>query len=263
MNKEIVLDEILPGFRDKFQRQVDFYFSEDRRNKSFENILSRSSPQELLSMAQNGRIEILALPELAAEDIARLLERAIDLGFGSDVRMGVRASRLLLEKYELIGQPERALPYQKKYIELLKAWIDGSTTFDYQRSDVCGLIASTCAKLGDKEQAANYRQLQLENRDGFTLLRDTKEELRSLGKEISKEDGARILGALTTAAERLPQKFSEEHAEIYRTTGDILAAWGDDRQAIQYFEAAIKMNPKIAVKRRLEKLNERAKLPEL
>jgi tetratricopeptide (TPR) repeat protein len=152
------------------------------------------------------------------------------------------------------------LPYREKCIELLKAWIDGGAPFDFnQRSDVCGLIAATCEEIGQEEQAANYRQLQLENQDGFTLLRAAQEELRNLGKEISKEDGVRILVALTKAVERLPQKFSEEHAEIYRATGVILEAWGDDKQAIEYFEAALKTNPQIGVKRRLEKLHTRAK----
>jgi tetratricopeptide (TPR) repeat protein len=104
-----------------------------------------------------------------------------------------------------------------------------------------------------------YQQLQIENRDGFTLLRAAQEELRNLGKEISKENGARILDALEKAEERLPQKFSEEHAEIYRATGEILEAWGNDKQAIEYFEAAVKTNPKVGVKRRLEKLHARTK----
>jgi tetratricopeptide (TPR) repeat protein len=264
MNKELVLDEILPGFRDKFQGQVDFYFSQEGRHKRLENALSQLSASELLQLAQNRKIQALEFTEPIADEIACLLERAMDLGFGNDVRTAARAGLLLLAAYDLIGKPDRALPYRKKCVRLLKAWIDDGAPFDFnQRSDVCGLIAATCEELGDEAEAANYRQLQLENRDGFTLLRAAQEELRSLGKEISKEDGARILSALTTATERLPQNFSEEHAEIYRTTGDILAAWGDDRQAIQYFEAAIKMNPKIAVKRRLEKLNAQAKTPEL
>jgi tetratricopeptide (TPR) repeat protein len=259
MNKELVLDEIVPGFRDKFQRQVDFYFSRAGRHKRLENALSQANAPELLQLAQNRKIQAMEFTEPIAEETACLLERAIDLGFGSDMKTASRASQLLLEAYELIGQPERALPYQKKCIELLKLWLDGGAPFDFnQRSDVCGLIAATWEDLGDEEQAANYRQLQLENRDGFTLLRAAEEKLRNHGKEISKEDGARILDALTKAAERLPQKYFEQHAEIYRATGDILAAWGDDQQAITYFEAALKTNPKIAVKRRLDKLHARA-----
>jgi tetratricopeptide (TPR) repeat protein len=57
---------------------------------------------------------------------------------------------------------------------------------------------------------------------------------------------------LTKAAERLPRKYSEQYAEIYRATGDILAAWGQDSQAAEYFEAALKMDPRIRVKRPLE-----------
>ena len=264
MNKELVLDEILPGFRDKLQRQVDFYFSQTGRHKRLENVSSQASAPELLQLAQNRKIQALKFTEPIAEEIACMLERAMDAGFGNDVKTAARASELLLEAYDLIGQPERALPYRKKCIESLKAWIDGGAPFDFnQRSDVCGLLAATWEELGDEEQAANYRQLQLENRDGFALLREAQEELRNHGKEISKEDGARILDALTKAAERLPHKFFEEHAEIYRATGDILEAWGDDQQAIEYFEAALKTNPKIGVKRRLEKLRARAKAPGL
>jgi tetratricopeptide (TPR) repeat protein len=264
MNKELVLDQILSGFRDKFQRQVDFYFSQEGRHKRLESALSLASAPELLRLASDRKIQALEFTAPIAEEIVCLLERAIDLGFGNDVKMAARASQLLLEAYDLIEEPERAFPYRKKCIELLKAWIDGGAPFDFnQRSDVCGLVAATCEKLGDEEQAANYRQLQLENRDGFTLLRAAKEELRNHGKGISKEDGARILDALTKAAERLPQKFLEEHAEIYRATGDVLEAWGDAKQAIEYFEAALKTNPKIGVKRRLEKLHARAKAPGL
>lgn len=263
MNKELVLDEILPGFRDKFLRQVDFYFSQAGRHKRLENASSQATAPELLQLARNRKAQALEFTEPIAEEIASLLERAIDIGFGNDVRSAARASQLLLEAYDAIEQPERALPHRKKCIELLKAWIDTGAPFDFnQRSDVCGLIAATCKELGDEEQATNYCQLQLENRDGFALLREAKEELRNHGKEISKEDGARILDALTKAAERLPQKYFEEHAEIYRATGDILEVWGDDQQAIEYFEAALKTNPKIGVKRRLEKLHKRAKAPE-
>jgi tetratricopeptide (TPR) repeat protein len=256
MNKELVLNEILSGFRDKFERQVDFYFSQSGRQKRLENASSRASAPELLQLAQNRKTQALEFTEPIAEEITFLLERAMDAGFGNDVKTAARASQLLLEAYDFIGQSERALAYQKKCIESLKAWIDGGAAFDFnQRSDVCGLVAATSERLGDKEQAANYRQLQLENRDGFTLLREAKEELRN--------DGARILDALTKAAERLPQKYFEEHAEIYRATGDVLEVWGDDQQAITYFEAALKTNPKIGVKRRLEKLHARAKSPEL
>jgi tetratricopeptide (TPR) repeat protein len=226
-----------------------------------ETILHQTSSQELLRLAQNAKIETLALPELANEEVARLLERALDLGFDNDIKAAARASQLLLEAYDSIKQSEQTLPYQKKCIELLKAWIDGDAPFDFnQKSDACGLIADACEKMGDKETATKKRQLQLENRDGFTLLRASQEELRNLGKEISQENGARILDDLTKAAERLPQKYSEQHAEIYRATGEILEAWGDNKRAVEYFEAALKMNPKIGVKRRLEKIRAQTKL---
>ena len=188
MNKEIVLDEMLLGFRDKFQHQVDYYFSLEGRHKRLDSASSQASAQELLQLASNHKIQAVDFAEPIAEEVAYLLERAIDLGFGNDVRAAARAGQLLLEAYDLIEQPERALPYREKCIELLKAWIDAGAPFDFnQRSDVCGLIAATYEAIGQEEQTANYRQLQIENRDGFTLLRAAKEELLKLAKKSPKK----------------------------------------------------------------------------
>jgi hypothetical protein len=128
--------------------------------------LNQASAPELLQLAQNRKIQALEYTEPIADEIVCLLERAIDLGFGNDVKAAVRASQLLLEAYDLIRQPERALQYREKCIELLKARIDGGAPFDFnQRSDACGLIAKTCEEIGEEEKAANYRELQIENRD--------------------------------------------------------------------------------------------------
>ena len=43
-------------------------------------------------------------------------------------------------------------------------------------------------------------------------------------------------------------------AEIYRATGEVLEAWGDTTQAIEYYEFAIQKNPKVGVKKRLDTL---------
>ena len=59
MNKQVDLDEMLSGFRDKFQRQVDFYFSQEGRHKRLENALSQASAPELLQLAQDRKIQAL------------------------------------------------------------------------------------------------------------------------------------------------------------------------------------------------------------
>src|ERR1039458_10048336 len=125
MNKQVSLDQMLSGFRDIFQRQVDFYFSQEGRHKNLEKALSQANAPELLQLAQDQKIQALDFTEPIAGEIACLLERAMDLGFGNDVRTAARASQLLLEAYDSIEQPERAFPYRKKCIESLKAWIDG------------------------------------------------------------------------------------------------------------------------------------------
>jgi HSP90 family molecular chaperone len=53
------------------------------------------------------------------------------------------------------------------------------------------------------------------------LLRDILDELKACGGNIEKEIGAKILDELTKAAERLPEKYQRQHAEIYRATGEV------------------------------------------
>lgn len=123
------------------------------------------------------------------------------------------------------------------------------------------MAAAICEKLNQPERASDYRQLQMENPDGFTLLIDTLAELKVCGGQIEREVGARFLDNLTKAAGRIPQKYPERHADIFRATGEILEAWGDSMQAIEYYEFAIQKNPKVGVKRRLDNLRKSATLP--
>ncbi len=187
MNKEIVLDEILPGFRDKFLRQVDFYFSQAGRHKRLENASSQASATELLP-AQNRKIQALEFTEPIAEEIACLLERAMDAGFGNDVKTAARASQLLLEAYDLIGRPERALPYRKKCIESLKAWIVGGAPFDFnQRSDVCGLIAATCEELGDENRRRITANCKMRIETGSLCYEKRKKNCRITAKKSQRK----------------------------------------------------------------------------
>jgi tetratricopeptide (TPR) repeat protein len=115
-------------------------------------------------------------------------------------------------------------------------------------------VAKIYEDLGRQEQAAIFRKLQLDNRDGFTLLNDARRELRLLRSQVDKDTGAKILDMLTKAAELIPQQYTERHAEIYRATGEILEIWGNTAEAIEYYEYALQKNPNVGVRRRLETL---------
>src|SRR5208282_5360527 len=95
MSKQIDLDQMLSEFRDKFQSQVDFYFSQEGRHKRLENALFQASAPDLLQLAQNRKIHAVEFTAPIAEENACLLERAIDLGFVNDVGTAARASQLL------------------------------------------------------------------------------------------------------------------------------------------------------------------------
>ena len=84
-------------------------------------------------------------------------------------------------------------------------------------------------------------------------------KLKSCGKTIGNETGARLLDFLTKAVERIPAEFPERHAVAYRATAEILEALGDKKQAVEYYEYALQKDPKVGVKKRLGAL--KMKLP--
>ena len=184
-----------------------------------------------------------------------MITKALELGFGQDFQKESEAHELLAEIHDVAGENEQANCARKKQLASLQAWIAKGIPIDFnQRANAYAHMAGVCEQLGQTDQAAEYQLLAQENRDGFTLLNEALEELRSLEGRIEKETGAKILDKLSKAAGRIPEKFPERHAEVYRATGEILEAWGDTEQAVEYFEYALQKNPKVGVKRRLESL---------
>lgn len=107
---------------------------------------------------------------------------------------------------------------------------------------------------GSAQQEPRVQDQLDEQSDGFSLLSNALARLKSCGRQIDKDTGAEILNTLTEAAQRIPQRYSELHAQIFRATGEILEDWGDTAQAIEYYEYAVQKNPNIGVKRKLDLL---------
>ena len=71
---------------------------------------------------------------------------------------------------------------------------------------------------------------------------------------MDRATGAPILDLLTKAVEKLPPDRRNLQAEAYRATAEVLEAIGEKAQAVEYYECALQMNPKIPVNKRLASL---------
>lgn len=195
--------------------------------------------------------------QIAAEAIL-LLEQAMKRGFNNSLQDEVNACAMLVAAHDNLQDTGEANHYRSQQLTILEAWIaKGIPTESDRRAKAYGQAAEICEKLDQMEKASTLRQLEDEHRDGLSLLSEALAELKARGKEIDKEGGSKILEKLTKSAKRIPESFSERHAEIYRASGRILDAWGDTTQAIEYYEYALQKNPKIAVKGRLDILRKR------
>src|SRR5262245_15168070 len=250
-------------FAEAFARRVAHYFGSEGRRQLPELTASQASASELLALAQNRMLADRGGSSANARDIVSLLERALDLGFGEDPHEQMRACALLVDAFDLIKEHEKAAAHRTRHLEFLRAWLQKGIPIDSnQRSIVCGLVARVYEQLRQPDQATAYRQLELENRDGFTLLNDARERLKSASKRIDEETGAEILDLLNKAAERIPQNYPECHADIYHATGEILEAWGDSAQAIEYYEYASQKQREVSLKRRGESVRKISPKPD-
>jgi tetratricopeptide (TPR) repeat protein len=105
------------------------------------------------------------------------------------------------------------------------------------------LLASACEQIQDVEQADANRALYLQHADGFLLLNDSLDELKTSVTNLNVRKGARILDMLSRAVQKLPQALPHKHAEAYRATAEVLEFIGDTSHAIEYYEYALLKNP--------------------
>jgi len=82
------------------------------------------------------------------------------------------------------------------------------------------------------------------------------EAIKELKVELSANTDPREYNALITPLKKGLNRFSDKDAKskIHRVLGEILHLQGDNAEAIKHFEIALKLNPRVGVKRTLEKL---------
>lgn len=82
------------------------------------------------------------------------------------------------------------------------------------------------------------------------------EAIKELKVELSANTDPREYDALIIPLEKGLKRFSDKDtkSKIHRVLGEILHLQGNDAEAIKHFETALKLNPRVGVKRTLEKL---------
>jgi tetratricopeptide (TPR) repeat protein len=82
------------------------------------------------------------------------------------------------------------------------------------------------------------------------------EAIKELKVELSANTDSREYDALITPLKKGLNRFSDKDtkSKIHRVLGEILHLQGNDAEAIKHFETALKLNPRVGVKRTLEKL---------
>lgn len=82
------------------------------------------------------------------------------------------------------------------------------------------------------------------------------EAIKELKEELSSNVDAREYDPFIIPLEKGLKRFSDKDtkSKIHRALGEIFHLQGNDAEAIKHFEIALKLNPRIGVKRTLEKL---------
>lgn len=90
--------------------------------------------------------------------------------------------------------------------------------------------------------------------DGRSLAYIVREEFLSLDDQIDIDTGKEILSLLKKALQLGFDEYPSEEAMAYRTMGEIHEALDNKLKAIESYEKALELNPKVGVKRRLSAL---------
>ncbi|MFC1999486.1 hypothetical protein ACFLXE_01855 [Chloroflexota bacterium] len=91
---------------------------------------------------------------------------------------------------------------------------------------------------------------------GFDLLSIAEERIAQLAESSSEANIPEIIDLLKTALTRGLTNYPNQQAIIYRHLGELWERLGDKSTAIGNYEQAIKCNPNVGVKRRLNQLKQ-------
>jgi tetratricopeptide (TPR) repeat protein len=90
----------------------------------------------------------------------------------------------------------------------------------------------------------------------FEISRIAKKRFVEEKYNLNATKAEKILSLFDTALSKGLDKYPKEKAIIYRTKGEIMESLGRTDDAIQLYELAVELNPKIGIKRHLKEIKE-------
>jgi len=94
----------------------------------------------------------------------------------------------------------------------------------------------------------------IERASGFELCKIVRERFNNLmlNQGLDSKTSEEILCLLEQALRRTPDNNSDEQAWIHRNIGEVYEALGEKLKAIECYEKALNLHPKVGIKRRLD-----------
>ena len=132
-----------------------------------------------------------------------------------------------------------------------------SYQFDLQRGLVRlkykGLGVFDYSLSGEFLDNARWEAAQIEKGDGYNVLQIARQRLAGSSGQLNPESVSELMRILAIAWNRL-DLYPGFRAMVERTRGEISERQGDLQATIRYYEAALALDPKVGVKRRLASL---------
>ncbi|MHC4533483.1 MAG: tetratricopeptide repeat protein [Planctomycetota bacterium] len=108
--------------------------------------------------------------------------------------------------------------------------------------------------LDTKQQYTARIENAIRQSDGSSLAFRAREHFQNLGEKIDTDTAKEILSLLEKALQLGLDGYANEEAMVYRTVGEVHEALDEKLKAIESYEKALELNPKVGVKRRLNAL---------
>lgn len=102
--------------------------------------------------------------------------------------------------------------------------------------------------------SAKWEEERVKYASGYELIEIVRERLKQLNNNIESSEAIEMIEILNKALKAEPRISQNYMAIAYRTIGDIQKDMDDIKGAIEMYELALDLNPKVGIKRQLEQL---------
>jgi len=87
--------------------------------------------------------------------------------------------------------------------------------------------------------------------NGFALHRLARERLSAAGERLDQQSASDLMRLLNQALNRGLDRYPREQAAVHRTLGQVQERLGEMGRALASYQAALRLDPKIGLKRRV------------